>query len=452
VDGRATTLILTCIRYISFSFFLQKTFITELVYKIMKKRLALFTILILFLTSFFPVRAVETFRYDNGKTSLALRCGNILYVGGSGLGNYTTIQTAIDDAADGWIIFVYPGVYKENIIVDKSLRLIGIEDDGVVPSINGSGYNHTIVISADSCVFKGFTVLSNPDFKDLDPNACLLQTNNSIIENNTFLYGQAACHIDGGSRNDIRNNMFLNGHHIGLSTSHGNNNTIAYNMARDNGDGFSCWAETDSIIINNTATNNVQGMRADSCTDCIISHNDIHKNAQYGFTAMLATRLNLLSNTIYSHYYGGMMLTDCSNCTIKENELYDNQWGISLESNWYQYRTKNKNNLVENNLIRDNEMGVMLLTGSRNNVISNNNLISNTKNAWFSLVISLAEPIQPRILGNTWDGNYWGDWSGESPYPVEGYVQIHVQWLVFSINIPWRMYDENPADEPYDWS
>ena len=145
------------------------------------------------------------------------------------------------------------------------------------------------------------------------------------------------------------------------------------------------------------------------------------------------------------------MLTDCSNCTIKENELYDNQWGISLKSNWYQYRTKNKNNLVENNLIRDNEMGVMLLTGGRNNVVSNNNLISNTKNAWFSLVISFAEPIQPRMLDNTWDGNYWSDWSSENPYPVEGSIQISVQWLVFYINIPWRMYDENPADEPYDW-
>ena len=36
---------------------------------------------------------------------------NTLYVGGSGEGNYTKIQDAIDDASDGDIVFVYNGTY-----------------------------------------------------------------------------------------------------------------------------------------------------------------------------------------------------------------------------------------------------------------------------------------------------------------------------------------------------
>jgi len=53
---------------------------------------------------------------DNGRT---------LYVGGSGPGNYTSIQDAINDASDGDTIFVFNGTYYENVIIDKSVKLVG---------------------------------------------------------------------------------------------------------------------------------------------------------------------------------------------------------------------------------------------------------------------------------------------------------------------------------------
>ena len=45
---------------------------------------------------------------------------NVLYVGGNGPNNYTKIQDAINDAKDGYIIYVYPGYYNENIVINKS--------------------------------------------------------------------------------------------------------------------------------------------------------------------------------------------------------------------------------------------------------------------------------------------------------------------------------------------
>ena len=53
--------------------------------------------------------------------------GNILYVGGSGERNYSKIQNAINDASDGDTVFVYDdsSPYKENVIVDKSIKLLG---------------------------------------------------------------------------------------------------------------------------------------------------------------------------------------------------------------------------------------------------------------------------------------------------------------------------------------
>ena len=51
--------------------------------------------------------------------------GNNLYVGGTGEGNYTKIQDAIDDASDMDTVFVYNGTYYENVFIDKTINLIG---------------------------------------------------------------------------------------------------------------------------------------------------------------------------------------------------------------------------------------------------------------------------------------------------------------------------------------
>jgi len=61
------------------------------------------------------------------RTSISTSLGDTLYVGGSGPGNYTSIQEAIDDSSDGDTVFVYDdsSPYNESIDVNKSIKLIG---------------------------------------------------------------------------------------------------------------------------------------------------------------------------------------------------------------------------------------------------------------------------------------------------------------------------------------
>ena len=73
--------------------------------------------------------------------------GHILYVGGSGEGNYTSIQDAINDANDGDTIFVYSGTYHEKInTYSKKICLIGENEKTTI--IDGDGDDCNILEAA----------------------------------------------------------------------------------------------------------------------------------------------------------------------------------------------------------------------------------------------------------------------------------------------------------------
>ena len=77
-----------------------------------------------------------------------------LHVGGSGPGNYTTIQAAIDAASSGDTIRVHAGTYHGYITVNKSVSLIGEDVDTTVIEFGQA----SVSIEADSVNLTGFTI------------------------------------------------------------------------------------------------------------------------------------------------------------------------------------------------------------------------------------------------------------------------------------------------------
>jgi parallel beta-helix repeat protein len=118
----------------------------------MEKCLAVGIILLFVGTYIIPVIAQDT------EKSLPTSRGTWLYVGGSGPGNFSTIQDAIDHAYNGNTIFVYNGTYNEHLTIDKQINLIG--EDRETTIINGDyAYESDIVyVTSNQVLIQGFTI------------------------------------------------------------------------------------------------------------------------------------------------------------------------------------------------------------------------------------------------------------------------------------------------------
>lgn len=117
------------------------------------KKITALAIAFLFLVPFASIDGSQIQFVGNGHETL--------YVGGDGPNNYTSIQAAIDDAHARDTIFVYSGVYYEEIEITKAIQLTGEHKDTTI--IDGDNQTTTrICVNSNNVVFNNFTVRNAP--------------------------------------------------------------------------------------------------------------------------------------------------------------------------------------------------------------------------------------------------------------------------------------------------
>jgi len=236
---------------------------------IINKRISFLILAIFVTTSIFPCINAnigdEQEPIDDEMPTLPLFLnGDTLYVGGSGPGNYTTIQDAIDDATDGDIVFVYDdsAPYYERVLVDKSLTLVGENPDTTI--IDGDLLGAVVNITAPQVVISGFTVQNGYE-------GIYVQTDHNIIENNiikdiwvddpAFNWNHKVSAIKiVSSENSVDYNQILSNtildNYLGIYAIQSSYNTIEYNeFNRDEGYAEPIWfiqGSTSNAIENNT--------------------------------------------------------------------------------------------------------------------------------------------------------------------------------------------------------
>jgi parallel beta-helix repeat protein len=378
-----------------------------------RKTLTAIGIAILFLgTYIYPAVAVDNVK----ESSIPLSNGNILFVGGTGEGNYTKIQDAIDNASEGDTVFVYNGTYYERVKIYTSINLTGENRENTI--IDAGGKKCPIWIGANYVTISGFTTQNsgNTDYHDAG------------VHIGRFDYGTLRdCKVIG---NKIINNfdgiyaLFPEDHYIEGNIIADNRNIGVYL----HGSGSDGRVE----IINNSIINNSKnGIYIQDPDYNIIAGNTIINNGRCG--AQIAT-------------YGN---------TIFKNTIKNHTKGIVIQAG----------NIIELNSIEENTYGIYI--GHGRNKIIKNNFIGNENHAFFEFIFPLG------LFSNRWTGNHW-EGHKLGPKIIKGNTLIFLfvfdililliyfrfyydvpHWLMILLNfikprsIPILNVDWHPASEPY---
>lgn len=275
--------------------------------------------------------------------------GNVLYVGGSGPGNYTSIQEAIDNSSNGDTVFVYNGTYNENIDTKlKKILLVGEDRD--ITIIDGQASAPVVKLGTSDVSISGFTIIG------ASPDAVIQVI--SLAENVKIL------------DNIVKNGGY--GIDLLLTTS-------------------------KTTITGNTIENNeYMGIRLQTSTYNIITYNHIEDNGGQGIDLSIGSNHNYIgNNTITNNGGEGILISGIASTenTVEGNVINDNYIGVRFSS-------AGSNSILSNNIQGSSMEGVLIQTSSENE-IEMNNFIDNKRQATFKV-----------SSRNIWDANYWDNWIG----------------------------------------
>jgi len=307
--------------------------------------------------------------------------------------DYPTIQEAINAASPGDTIYVYNGTYYENVVVGKSIQLIG--EDPAATIIDGSGTGYVIDVTTDNVNITGFTIQYG------EIGIRLWYTNHDIISNNIIL-----------------------------------NHTIGIDLA---------WSDYN-LIVNCSLTNCTYAGIALWTTS---AHNTYENcNASYsgmGFHVGWG-HYNLVKNCkAWNCTRGGIVLDSCWYARVENCDVWFNDAGIVI----YSFGTARYNTITDCNVYL-NGIGIYAYDPNSPggyNKIYHNMLVNNTQ----------YQARDGQYYPNEWDdgypsgGNYWSDYNGtdfySGPYQNEtgsdgigdtSYVIDENNWDNYPLMEPWN--------------
>ena len=356
----------------------------------MKRLLSIGIILLFIGTSISSSTGFNVEKQSNTTTN-----GKTLYVGGSGPGNYTKIQDAIDNASDGDTVFVYNGTYNEAIQVNvEKLKVIGEDRDSTVIDANAS--NKAVMIQKNDVVICGFTIIAKNNCIYVARGLTAITiSNNNLSQRTNILYGIDFEYYGDNNGNIIEGNIFY---------------------SNSCGIGLASWYHSGmNIIQNNTFINNFHGMEISG------NNNKIQNNK---FIDCRDSGINLY----------------CGTSIIEDNIFIGNNIGLDV---------RGSQNKIMRNHFENNTLGVRL-DGVTNTLVMQNNFIHNRKHATFYE--------ESRSHGNSWDNNFWTTLFYPFSYMlIFGKINTGIPRIlqfnpdkISYFYIRWINFDWHPTQLPYD--
>ena len=222
------------------------------------------------------------------KTPLSTSNGKTLYVGGDGLGNYSTIQEAIENATDGNLfyrdtVFVLDdsSPYHENVVIDKTIILRGESKETTV--IDGTGSNDPIV-----WVTSAFCLVWNLKITGGNSNKIGVKISSSkcYVSNNTITNVDQGINVPKGSNDNYFSRNIISNVEEGITAYYSDHNYIGSNdisncelygvfISGTNNDYY----KVNNYISYNEIFNNNIGVHIENANDTQAWGNNIYGNS-----------------------------------------------------------------------------------------------------------------------------------------------------------------------------
>ncbi len=314
---------------------------------------------------------------------------------------YTSVRTAIEQANDGDEVLVRSGIYSEgNILVNKSIRLKGVGS----PVLDGKGEGGLLTITANGVSVEGF-VIQNVGTSYIEDRAGIRVKNvkNFTIKNNRLLNTFFGIYLANSNDGLVSNNELVGEAVEEMSSGNAihlwycKRITVEGNLVRRHRDGIYLEFVDNSLIRRNTSEDNLRyGLHFMFSNNDDYFQNMFRRNGA-GVAVMFSKKINMWDN-VFEYNWGkasyGLLLKEIYDADIKNNTFRENTIGILVEGS-------TRINYLENDFTK-NGWAIKISGGCLDNVISKNNFLSNT----FELSLKAS------VNNNTFDGNYWSDYSG----------------------------------------
>ncbi len=381
-------------------------------------------ILSIALTLMMIPEAIAAVHTSGTSDPMPLNRGSVLYVGGSGPGNYTSIQDAIDNATTGDTVYVYDdsSPYLERLTINTTLSLIGENQTTTVINLTGNNYKTRVTINANDVRLSGFTIIvyGDPAVKVLANHTMisnltihpgfdgwsgygiqLYKVHDATITDTLIRYTFTAVELIDATNVTVSHNIIIEPYDSGI-TVFSSDDTVSENSIMINYDQY---VKPLGIHLegahNRISNNHIKAMVGNATggiyvwksTDNVIEGNTLSNT---GFECYKSEANTYLNNTVNSRPFvflvghsdqviddaGQVILVNCTHMTIKNLTLSNARYGIYLDgttdsviqnchisSCWYGINLEaSQGNTIRNTTITDSAYGIDINRGRTNHI------------------------------------------------------------------------------------
>lgn len=311
------------------------------------------------------------------------------------------LQQAVNQAEPHDTIIIKRGVYPViDLELSKPITLLG--EKGTI--LNGQNEGYVVKLLADSITVSGLKIINSGKSYIKDYAAIYaFRANYFLIENNTVIDPFFGLLIEKSKHGIIRNNL-----------------VYGENVKEDEaGNGIHSWHCSNLKIYDNEVYKMRDGIYLEFVDESIIEKNYAHDNIRYGLHFMFSNHDDYIGNR-FEQNGAGVAVMFSKFITMRSNEFINN-WGPAsyglLLKEIYDAEVVD-NQFVENtmavfidgttrinytgNIFKKNGWAIKVSGGCYANRITGNNFIGNSFDVSYN----------SKINDNTFDGNYWGEYTG----------------------------------------